>query len=571
MLSGSAKVQSTLGLFSTPFRGNTNLEEADYVIVGGGLTGCVVASRLSQGNLGLQVLLVEAGVDASDDPLTKDIRGAFALAGSDLDYNFKTIPQANTNDREHTATAGRVLGGGSILNYGLWARGDSRDYDQWAKTVGDERWGYKGLLPYFKKSENHFKAKQAPEHRGFDGPIRITSVLNSDPKRRYVLREPIKAAWEEMGLQENPYGDCGSIQGICESLENWNDGERQPSNLAYPMDHVRVVTSAIAHKITMVDDAGGTLRASMVTLADGRQIKARKEIILTAGTIKTPQILMLSGIGPTGLLSGHGIPVVVDNAEVGRNYFDHFALFQTWKLRNPEKGLSTGGPGWDNSALFKGLPFDWTINEGTPSDLLIPAMELDFANGKLNDQSLVDPAKSLVETMVFYSPVGAPVPVDGSYIATSTMLLAPTSRGNLQIVSSSPKDPPAIDPNFYDTEVDRTALIHGVRRILGVLLTTASGKEYIEREEAPEGTPRLTADPPDADIDARIRMAGVSHAHAAGTAAMGKVVDTRLRVQGIAGLRIADASVLPVAIGGHPQATLYGLAEQAAAMILQDM
>ncbi|KAI4263966.1 MAG: hypothetical protein L6R42_000909 [Xanthoria sp. 1 TBL-2021] len=574
MLSNSKTLQSTLKSLIpsalTSSKADTNLEEADYVIVGGGLTGCAIASRLSQDDPNLQVVLVEAGIDASDDPLTKDIGGAFSLAGSDLDYNYKTTPQANTDDRVHTATAGKVLGGGSILNYGLWLRGDARDYDQWAKLVGDERWSYKGLLPYFRKSENHFKAKQAPEHRGSDGPIRITSVFESDPKRRYGLREPIKAAWEEMGLQKNPHGDCGSLQGICESLENWDDGKRQPSNLAYSLKNVRVLTSAVVHKVSMVDDSDGKLRASNVVLADGRQIKARKEIILSAGTIKTPQILMLSGIGPAALLASQGIPLVKDNAEVGNNYFDHFALFQVWKLRNPEKGLSTGGLGWDDPALFKGLPFDWTVNEGTPSDLLMSAMQSDAANGKMNDQSLMDPAKSFVETMVFYSPVGAPVPVDGSYIATSTMLLAPTSRGSLQIVSSSPKDPPVIDPNFYDTEIDRTALIHGVRRILRALLKTASGKQYVEREEAPEGMPSLSADSPDADIDARIRKAGVSHAHAAGTAAMGKVVDTRLRVHGIAGLRIADASILPIAIGGHPQATLYGLAEQAAEMILQD-
>ncbi|KAI4265520.1 MAG: hypothetical protein L6R38_009360 [Xanthoria sp. 2 TBL-2021] len=574
MLSNSKTLQSTLESLLpsalTSSKADTNLEEADYVIVGGGLTGCVIASRLSQDDPNLQVLLVEAGIDASDDPLTKDIGGAFSLAGSDLDYNYKTTPQANTDDRVHTATAGKVLGGGSVLNYGLWLRGDARDYDQWAKLVGDERWSYKGLLPYFRKSETHSKAKQAPEHRGSDGPIRITSVFESDPKRRYGLREPIKAAWEEMGLQKNPHGDCGSLQGICEALENWDDGKRQPSNLAYCLKNVRVLTSAVVHKVSMVDDSDGKLRASNVVLADGRQIKARKEIILSAGTIKTPQILMLSGIGPAALLAGQGIPVVKDNAEVGNNYFDHFALFQVWKLRNPEKGLSTGGLGWDDPALFKGLPFDWIVNEGTPSDLLMSAMQSDAANGKMNDQSLMDPAKSFVETMVFYSPVGAPVPVDGSYIATSTMLLAPTSRGSLQIVSSSPKDPPAIDPNFYDTEVDRTALTHGVRRILRALLKTESGKEYVEREEAPKGMPSLSADSPDAEIDARIRMAGVSHAHAAGTAAMGKVVDTRLRVHSIAGLRIVDASILPVAIGGHPQATLYGLAEQAAEMILQD-
>ncbi|KAL8665434.1 MAG: hypothetical protein Q9168_007706 [Polycauliona sp. 1 TL-2023] len=571
---GSESLQSTLGGLLpsrlTSAQTDTNVDEADYVVVGGGLTGCVIASRLSQSNSNYQVVLVEAGIDASDNPLTKDIGGAFALAGSDLDYNYKTTSQANTKDRVHTATAEKVLGGGSILNYGLWARGDARDYDQWAATVGDKRWSYTGLLPYFKKSEKHFQAGQAPENRGSDGPMRITSVFESDPKRRYGLREPIKAAWEESGLHENPYGDCGSLQGICESLENWNHGERQPSNLAYCLKKVRVLTSAVVHKVDMVDELQGRPRASSVTLADGRQIKARKEIILCAGTVKTPQILMLSGVGPAALLSSHGIPVVQDNAEVGNNYFDHFALFQIWKLRNPEKGLSTGGPGWDNPAFFKGLPFDWTINEGTPSEILRPAMQRDATNGKINDQSLLDPAKSFVETMVFYSPVGAPVPVDGSYVATSTMLLTPTSRGNLQIVSSSPNAAPAIDPNFYDTEVDRTALTHGVRRVLKTLLQTQSGAEYIEREEAPEGMSGLDADSPDADIDARIRMAGVSHAHAAGTAAMGKVVDSRLCVYGIAGLRVADASVFPVAIGGHPQATLYGLAEQAADMILQD-
>ncbi|KAL8654623.1 MAG: hypothetical protein Q9226_003358 [Calogaya cf. arnoldii] len=573
MLSAAKTLQSTLeGLVPsalTSTKADTSVEEVDYVIVGGGLTGCVIASRLSEHDPNLRVLLVEAGIDASDNPQTKDIGGAFTLAGSDLDYNYKTTPQANTNDRVHTATAGKVLGGSSILNYGLWARGDARDYDQWAMLVGDERWSYNGLLPYFRKSENHFNANQAPEHRGSDGPIRVTSVLESDIKRRYALREPIKAAWQDLGLEINPRGDCGTLQGICEALENWDDGERQPSNLAYSLKNVVVLANAPVHKIS-VDSSDNELRASSVILADGRRIKARKEIVLSAGTFKTPQILMLSGLGPAGLLSSHSIPVVKENVEVGNNYFDHFALFQIWKLRNPEKGLSSGGPGWDDPAFFKGLPFDWTVNEGMPSELLVSALHSDAANGKVNDQSLMDPGKSFVETMVFYSPVGAPVPVDGSYVATSTMLLVPTSRGSLQIVSSSPNDPPAIDPNFYDTEVDRTALTHGVRRILRVLLKTESGKKYIEREEAPEGMPSLSADSSDADIDARIRMAGVSHAHAAGTAAMGKVVDTRLRVYGIAGLRVADASVLPVAIGGHPQATLYGLAEQAADMILQD-
>ncbi|KAI4281853.1 MAG: hypothetical protein L6R35_005545, partial [Caloplaca aegaea] len=160
-----------------------NVTEADFIVVGGGLTGCVIASRLAQNNPALHVLLLEAGVDASNNPLTKDVGGAFALAGTDLDYCYKTTPQYNTEQRVHTITAGKVLGGGSILNYGGWARGDASDYDQWAKTVKDERWSYKGLLPYLKKAENHFNATRNLEHRGSNGPIKVTSVFESDPKR----------------------------------------------------------------------------------------------------------------------------------------------------------------------------------------------------------------------------------------------------------------------------------------------------------------------------------------------------------------------------------------------------
>ena len=542
--------------------------DADYIVVGGGLTGCALASRLYQADPSLDILLLEAGIDASDNPLTKDLGGAFALAGSELDYNYKSTPQPNTGDRVHSITAGKVLGGGSILNYGGWARGDASDYDQWGKTVGDERWSYKGLLPYLKKSENHFEANKDPEQRGSDGPMRITSVLESDPKRKYGLREPIKVAWEELGLKQNPRGDCGSLAGICEFLENWKDGQRQPSNLAYSLKGVRVITRAAVHKVVLTDDHGAQT-ASSVILIDGRQFNARKEIVLSTGAIKTPQILMLSGIGPADLLLKHNIPVLYNNFEVGRNYFDHFAHFQIWKLRDPEKGLSMGSPLWKDPAFYKGLPCDWAINEGIPSQLLRPAQQADAASEKVSDKSILDPTRCLVETMVVYSPVGAPVPIDGSYIATSVMLLVPTSRGNVNVISASPTEAPAIDTNYYDTEVDRVALIYGTRRVIKALLGTSGGRSYIECEKAPPGVPALEPESLDAEIDARIRMAGVSHAHSAGTAAMGKVVDTQLRVKGVRGLRVADASVFPVAIGGHPQATLYGVAEQAAEMILQ--
>ena len=544
--------------------------EADYIFVGGGLTGCAIASRLRQGNPSLDILVLESGSDASDNPLTRDLGGAFALAGTELDQSYKTTPQPNTGDRVYTITAGKVLGGGSILNYGSWARGDASDYDQWARTVGDERWSYNGLLPYLKRCEKHFQADKDPEQRGSDGPMRVTSVYNLDPKRRYGLREPIKAAWEALGLRHNPCGGGGSIAGICDFFENWNDGQRQPSNLAYSLQGVTVVTGASVHKVVFSKDDGGHQTASGVVLADGRHFKARKEVVLSAGAVKTPQILMLSGVGPASLLSDYNIPVIYDNPEVGKNYFDHFAHFQVWKLRNPEKGLSMGSPQWDDPAFHKGFPCDWIVNEGLPPRLLEPALQADAARGKVSDASLLDPTRCFVETMVAYSTVGAPVPTDGSYVATSVMLLVPTSRGSVKITSASPTDAPAIDTNYYDTEVDRAALIYSTRRVANALLTTPAGSSYIECEGAPPGMSPLTAKSSDAEIDARIRMTGVSHAHSAGTAAMGKVVDTDLRVKGVRGLRVADASVFPVAIGGHPQATLYGVAEQAADILLQN-
>ena len=542
---------------------------ADYIIVGGGLTGCAIAARLHQSDSSLDVLVLEAGTDASDNPQTKDPAGAFALAGSELDYNYTTTPQPNTNDRTHNITAGKVLGGSSILNYGVWARGDALDYDQWATIVGDERWSYKGFLPFLKKAERHFNARNNSEYRGSDGPIRVISVAESIPKNEYGLREPLRAAWEELGLRTNPDGDCGALAGICELLESWTDGKRQASCTAYGLRASNVVLGAQAHKVVFTRDNEDCYNATGVLLTDGRQFKARREIILSAGTIGTPQILMLSGIGPGPLLSQYNIPVLFDNPEVGKNYFNHFALYQVWRLRNPEKGLSMGSPNCDDQIFNKGLPCDWAVNEGTPPNLLQPALNADVKSGKETDQSLLHPKRCLTETMVMYSPMGAPVPADGTFVTTSVMLLLPTSRGSLHIVSASPLDAPAIDPNFYDTETDRTALIHGVRRVMKALLGTSSGKLYIQNEEAPPDMPNLTEESSDADIDMRIRMTGLSHAHSAGTAATGKVVDSQLRVKGVKGLRIADASIFPTAIGGHPQATLYGVAEQAADILMQ--
>ena len=537
--------------------------EADFIVVGGGLTGCVIASRLSESNH--RVILVEAGSDPTGNPKILHPLGGFALLGSELDWAYTSTPQASTKNRVHSIHAGKTLGGGSTINYGGWSRGDAHDYDQWAETVNDKRWSYEGLLPFFRKSESFFDPKADPHQHGFDGPMHVTSISASDPNRKYPLRDTIRAAWTEMGVQYNPSPSSGSLTGITEFLENSHYGKRQPAHLAYNLQRVQVITGAVVQRVNFSNG-----KATGVSLVDGRQLFATKEVVVCAGAFRTPQLLMLSGIGPADTLSKLGIPIIHGAVHVGENLFDHFALYLAFKLRQPEKGLALGSPLLKDPAFFKGLPCDWAVNEAVPSGLLESAMRKDGVETSFS-KSLLAPGRHHVETFVVYNPAGVKeIPTDGTHIGTSIMLLLPASRGAVTISSSSAADNPIIDSGYYSTHVDQAALQYGARRILKTLLGTSAGKEHIESEAPPPGFSPLHAESTDAEIDERIVNFGREHHHSAGTAAMGQVVDTSLRVLGVSGLRVADASVLPVPVGGHPQATLYALAEQAADLILQD-
>ncbi|KAL4910844.1 hypothetical protein BDW74DRAFT_164609 [Aspergillus multicolor] len=484
----------------------------DYILVGAGLTGCVVASRLKQSNPSLSILLLEAGPDASNDPSIKTLPPLFSLLGSDLDWAYTTTSQPNTANRMHTVHAGKALGGGTTINFGGWSRGDSIDYDHWAGTVNDRRWGYEGLLPYFRRSESFYGCGADGREHGFDGPIE-----------------------EEF----NPAPGTGKLSGVVEFLETWRGGERQAVYQAYSLEGVQIITGAMVHKIEFT---GAEKTASGILLVDGRRFTARKE---------------------------HGIPLIAEFPEVGKNLINHFALYQLYKLRDSDRGLALGSPKLTHPALTKGFPVDWAANQQVPHEILEAAVRKDRERfGSNTDESVLIPGRPLVETLISYAPIG--MPADGSLIMTSTMLLAATSRGTISISSSSATEPPVINPNYYNTETDHVVLIHGARRTARALLDTSAMKDYIECEVPPPGMVALTAQSPDADFDARIRATGIAHHHPAGTVAMGKVIDSELRVIRMKNLRVVDASVLPVSFGGHPQATLYAVTELAAEIILQD-
>lgn len=541
----------------------------DYIIVGGGLVGCALATRLAQDPT-TKVLLLEAGPDATGDPRTTNLFKGFALTKSELDWQYNTVAQGQLNDREVGNLAGKCLGGGSILNYGGWFRGGREDYNDWAAAVGDASWNYEGFLPYLKKSETYHGRSADPHEHGSGGPIHVSTVSAVD-NRVYGLKNSIRAAYTELGAPFKP-GTSTAVVGICEHLENFRQGIRQPSNLAYGLKGVEVMTTAPVQKVLFSEKKKNGLMASGVQLDDGREFLA-KEVILSAGAWRSPQILMLSGIGPAETLAEFEIPQVLDLPAVGKGMYDHFCLFNYFKLRDPTQPHSMGNPHWTDPAYLTGLPIDWHINEAVPADLLRPAIEEDNKQTsdplvKTQNLALLAPGRAHVEEMTMYSPILPGLPVDGSIIGTSTMQLNPTSRGSITIRSASIRDHPVADPNYYGTAVDRVTLKYGVRRTLQALLKTKAGSEHVASELPPPGMPALTADSSDEEIDARIRAIGINHQHAKGSCPMGKVVDTKLKVMGIENLRVVDGSVFPVGVGGHPQATLYALAEKAADIIL---
>ncbi|KAH8163869.1 hypothetical protein CIB48_g4374 [Xylaria polymorpha] len=536
---------------------------ADYVVVGGGLAGCVVASRLSQN--GKDVILLEAGPDPTGNPATAFFLTGLSLQGGELDYAYPSEPVPTTADRVHHLSAGKALGGGTVINFGGWLRGDAADYDEWAELAGDKRWSYDGLKPWFIKSEKYYDSGADPQEHGFDGPMYVTSVAGADDgQRKYPLRETVKKAWEELGISHNVDRKNGASAGLVEMHENADSkGMRQPSNVVYPLDKANVLTDAPVYRVTFDE----TKKVTGVELVDGRKVTARKEVIVTAGAYQTPKILLLSGVGPSADLAEHGIQLIHESPHVGQNLHDHYAIHLAYRLRDPSLGYAFGSTGFQNPAFFKGLPWDWIANHTLPNDI--------FSKHKNETKPDWD-KRNVFEILTAYVVPGIPgIPIDGTHISTSTMLLLPTSRGTVTIRSSSPTDLPRVQPNYLSTQHDRDVLVHATRRTIQALTTTENLKGIVESEAPPvkdglDGLTPLTADTSDEVILDRLQRTGEQHQHSGGTAAMGTVVDGEGKVFGVTGLRVADASIIPVPLGGHPQATLYAVAEQLASMILAD-
>ncbi|KAJ5087817.1 glucose dehydrogenase [Penicillium angulare] len=547
----------------------------DYIIIGGGLAGSALTGRLAELQPSCSILLLEAGADVAGHPLTGSPMACFGAHGSPLDWSYTTVPQKHLDGRQCYNAAGKALSGGTATNYGTWTRGNAVDYDLWAQLVNDDAWSYKGLLPYFKRSETHWDKNADTAVHGTSGPIHNATVESSSDDRKYPLRESVRAAWAQLGVEAIEDGNSGHPKGLAPLAENWRDGQRQLASEAYGIkakSNVTIKTETPVKRVLLAEKNGKKI-ATGVELLDGTALNASREVIVSSGAYRTPQVLLLSGIGPSDELSKHGISVEVDSPEVGKNFHDHFSLNQWWKVRSPEKGLSIGTPLWNSPAYGLGLPSNWVATVQAPRAEIEQALQTDGVSGaEVETHSYLKPDFCHIETLVVYAPAGAAVagvdvPMDGTYIASAVLGVTPTSRGSITLSSADPTAVPLIDPNYYATEVDRAALRAGVRQVTKLFRDTPEGQEMVLEELPRPGFSALSSTSSDEEFDKLIKAGGATFYHPAGSAAMGKVVDTQLRVNGVEGLRVVDASVLPLSLAGHYQAVLYAVAEKAADLI----
>ncbi|KAF4624911.1 hypothetical protein G7Y89_g13261 [Cudoniella acicularis] len=387
------------------------------------------------------------------------------------------------------------------------------------------------MFPYFRRSEHFHDANGNATQHGFDGPI-FTAPID----REHPLRLPVRKAFLDVGFNNNADADDGYPIGIAAWIENWHNAVRQPAGVAYDLSSVQVMAGCQAHRVFLSDTTEGKT-ATGVELIDGRQFRATKEVIISCGALRTPQVLILSGIGPTDVTSSLKITQHVNSPSVGQHLHDHCSLVQFWKLKNPELGIAMGAPDFFSNypKFLEGMPVNWIITGTVPTAELQTGLLIDVESidGE-NQHPQIKVPQAHTEFTVACSLLGMPRPgyelsTDGTHISSGVVNLLPISRGTVKLAASNPQDDPLIDPNHFATNTDKCIIRAGVRRMMQVMETPAM-KNFIDGEAVPAGGVPLTSTSSDEEIDDRVRQFANTWYHPAGMAAMGKVVDSELRV-----------------------------------------
>jgi choline dehydrogenase len=525
--------------------------EFDYIVVGGGSSGAVIATRLSEQNH--SVLLLEAG--PPDKHLWIDVPIGFAkiLAHPKFMWHLETQPQPELNDRKLPASRGKVLGGSSAVNGLIYVRGTSTDYDEWVR-LGATGWSYDEVLPYFRKAERYEHGES--ELHGGSGPLGVEGARWRNP-----LTDAAIDAAASLGLkrvddfcQRDPTG-TGYYQ-----MTTWK-GRRSSTGRAYlsgarSRANLSIVTGAL---VTRIEFSGRQATGVAYELGDRKcRATARREIVLSAGSFSTPHLLQLSGVGPASLLSQHGIPVLHDLPGVGEQLMDHVLVKRSYQTSSSHTFNAMM-----NSLVSRGLAGLRYLTARTGQMSVGAALAGGFAHSR---PGLADP-----DIQFFYMPFEAG-DYSGKLPPISSFQMAcyqnrPQSRGHVRMKSPDPHVLPAVSPNYLSTEGDMRAAVEGFR-FLGRLGDAAP----MERYHVEEMQPRLADETDDAVID-YIRATASPAYHHIGSCRMGQddlaVVDPQLRVRGLSGLRVADGSIIPSMISGNTNAVCIMIGERAADLLLR--